>query len=196
MIKPINSASAVHFGNGLEKYQEQVKANIEPEYNLVITPGSSAPKPRKGFKESIADTYKSINNTTSIIGGAVKGLVEGVIIGGVFGVVAKNIKDNRAVMKNVEDGAKEAVKQTSLKDTAIGCIKDVANCAINILKTIPEKIKDLPKKYSEYLGKDSAKIKAAIAGIIIITTAVNIIKAKIQANRRNADIDHSLNIRH
>ena len=197
MIQPITSSANIHFGNGLDKYQEQIKDGITPEYNLTTSPGSNPPqRNKKGVKQTIADTYKGINNTTSVAGGAIKGLVEGVAFGSLFGVLAKNVKENTS---KIATEAGEEISKINFKDAIGGTISDIGGLALKVIKQIPgqlAKLKDTPKKYFDYLGKDNKLIKAGAIGIAVVAVAYNVIKSKIQANRRNADLDHSWNIKH
>ena len=194
MIKPLNNVSNVTFGNGLDKYQEQIKSKVTPEYNLVISPGSEAQeKPKKSFKEGIADVFKGYNNTVNSVKGVVKGTIEGIALGGLAGIVVKNI-----------NGAKKSTN----KNVIAGVLSDVFGFAGKAFSGISKVFKQSPMKsfkdalkvpvkyFKNYLGKSNVVAGLVAVGVAGAVFATNIIKSKINANRKNADVDHSLNLKH
>jgi len=202
MIKPLNGVSNVAFKSSLEDYQAQIRDKKEPKYQLVVSPSSEAAK-TPGFKQSVAGVFKGFNNVSGIATGVAKGIGKGILFGGLAGVVAKNYKQASQVVLN-EAGKK--VRSTNLKGFIKGVCGDLGNFAGKIFKSIPnifsksplenlKSLKDLPKRYFEYLGKGKA-VKAIAIGVAAITLGYNIVKSKIQANRKNADIDHSWNLKH
>lgn len=203
MIKPLNSFSTMSFKGGLEEYQSQIKNKQEPKYNLVLTEGTDFHPQKPSVKKGLADIFKGYNNVTSFVSGVGKGLVGGVTFGSLAGVVAKNWKDN--TVKVVTNESK-AVSRLSVKNFIKGTAGDVFGFVKNTFKAIPKvfsqspvetlkSIKDLPGKYFKYLGESKA-VKAVAIGVGVGTLAYNILKARVEANRKNANVDHSLGLKH
>jgi len=206
MIKPLNSASSLAFKGSLEEYQQQIKNKVNPKYNLVLTPGSDAPKP--SVKRGLAGIFKGYNNITEVVKGTAKGLVSGAAIGALTGAVIKNFKENSSTIVT-ETGKK--IHNVQFGKFIGDTVKDIINCGKSALKRIGEVtqkplievpkefIKDivgLPGKYMKYLGRGNKLAKVAAIGVGLGVLGYNIVKAKVQANRKNADVDHSLNLKH
>ena len=207
MIKPLQSVSNVAFKSSLEDYQDQIKNKKEPKYQLTLSPGSDyAPEQKPSFKKGVAGIFKGFNNITGVIGGTAKGIGKGIVFGSLAGVVAKNFKENLSTAVK-ENGKK--VKSLAFGQFIKGTVGDLWSFAGNALKAIPEafkkaptdslkSIKDIPKKFWNYMGKDhtNKSVKAVAIGVGVAVLGYNILKAKVLANRKNANIDHSLNLKH
>lgn len=205
MIKPLKNYSGVAFKSGLEDYKQQVK-NGTPKYQLTLSPGSNPPPAqKKSLKSGLAGIAKGFNNITGVAAGAAKGIGKGIIFGSLAGVVAKNFKENLSSAVT-EEGAKK-IKNLAFGQFFKGMVKDLwsfvgksfTKIGEAFQQTPKDTLKDivkLPKKYMEYLGKGNKAVKAAAIGVGALTVAGSILSAKIKANRKNADIDHSLNLKH
>lgn len=188
MIKPLSSFSNSTFKGGMEQYLKQTKEGIQPTYHAYV---NNENVPKKSIKEGFADIAKGYNSTKGYIFGAAKGLASGVLFGGITGVVAKNIKEDKNIFKVIG-----------------GSIKDIGTFALKVIKFAPKIITKspvdnmktmlkVPKKYfSKYLTKENKSAAVVSIAVGVGALAYNIVKAKIKANRQNADVDHSLNIRH
>ena len=205
MIKPLNSISSVAFTNSLDNFKEDIKNKKEPTYGVVLSPGTdNNPAPRRTLKQRFAGIFKGFNNVSGIATGALKGTARGIAFGCLAGVLAKNFKD--ATTKTVNELGK-TVRKTELTKFFKGTFEDLFNFVGKTFKAIPsifskapteslKDIKDLPKKYMDYLGKGNKAVKAIAIGTAALTLGYNIIKSKVQANRKNANIDHSWNLGH
>ena len=205
MIKPLSSSN-VNFTGSLEDYQQQIKNKKEPKYQLTLSPGSDyvpVQSEKPSLKKGIAGIFKGFNNIAGIIGGAVKGVAKGIAFGALAGVVAKNFKENLST--TIKEGGKK-VKSVAFGQFIKGTVGDLWKFVGNVFTGIGnafqqtpkeafKNLKELPKKYMEYLGNSKA-VKAVAIGVGVLTLAGSILKAKVQANRKNADIDHSLNLKH
>lgn len=190
MIKPLNSFSNTSFtGNNMDDYLKQTREGVNPTYRAYAATDS---QPRKTIKENFADIAKGYNKTKGYIAGTAKGIASGVLFGGITGIAAKNIKQDANIFKAFK-----------------GTMRDIGKCVIKTVKFAPsiitksplENVKTIfkraPKKYfGEYLTKSNKAAAVISIGVGMTVLAVNIIKAKIRANRQNADVDHSLNIKH
>ena len=204
MIKPLNSVSNVTFKGGLEDYQDQIKNKVTPKYQLTLSPGSDyVPPQKKSFKQGVANIFKGFNNVTGVAAGTVKGVCKGILFGSLAGVVAKNWKDKTMLVAN-EAGRK--IPRTDIKGFIGGTFGDLFEFVGKTLKAIPEtfskapteslkNIKELPKKYFEYLGKSKA-VKGVAIGVAALTLGYNIITSTTPAPRTTANIDHSWNLKH
>ena len=203
MIKPLNSFSTMSFKGGLEDYQSQIKNKQEPKYNLVLTEGTDFHPQKPSVTKGLAGIFKGYNNVTSFASGVSNGLLKGVTFGSLAGVVAKNWKNN--TVKVITNESK-AVPRLSVKNFVKGTIGDVFGFVKNTFKAIPKvfsqspietlnSIKNLPGKYFKYLGESKA-VKGIAIGVGVGTLAYNLLKAKVEANRKNANVDHSLGLKH
>ena len=205
MIKPLNNVSNVAFRSksGFDDYQEQIKSKKEPRYQLTLSPGSSECVNKPGVKSGVAGIFKGFNNVAGILKGTANGLARGVVFGSLAGVAAKNWKDTTSVVVNE---AGKNIRKTDIKGFINGTLGDIFKFASGVIKAIPEAFKkpptetlksltSLPKKFFKYLGTSKA-VKAVAIGVGALTLVYNIVKSKIEANRKNADIDHSWNLKH
>ena len=143
-------------------------------------------------KKSAIDFFKGVNNVTSVAGGIARGVVDGAVATTVVAIGAKALKEaeNFNVFQIVGN---------------VG--KDVAKGACNVIKFIPslitkapidnlKTISSLPKKlYTNYLKnyKGAATI-ATVVGLSVL--ALRTIQGKVNANQKNADLDHKTNLGH
>ena len=206
MIKPLQSVSNVAFKSGLEDYQQQIRDKKEPRYNLVLSPGADAPRPT--VKSGIAGIFKGYNNITGMIAGTAKGLACGAVLGGLTGAVVKNFKENsKTIIDETGRRTRNVQFWKFLSDTSGDIVKCAGSAVKRIgevtqmpLKTVPgtllKDLASLPGKYMKYLGKGNKLAKVLAIGVGAGTLVYNILKAKVHANRKNADVDHSLNLKH
>lgn len=142
-------------------------------------------------KKSATNVLKNINNVTNVTEGAVRGVVDGIVATTAMGVLGKACKNNNFNVIGI------------LKDTIV----DVAKGAWNSIKFIPSVITKsplenaktiirLPKKfYGDYLkGHKSIAALASVIGACVL--AIRITQGKINANKKNADLDHKTNQGH
>lgn len=204
MIKPL-SGPKVNFTGSLEDYQQQIKSKKEPKYQLTLSAGNDCPPAQKPtFKQGVAGIFKGFNNITGLIGGIAKGAVKGVAFGALAGVVAKNFKQNTStIIKENGKTSKALAFGGFIKDT-IGDLWGFVGKALTGIgqafqKAPIDALKDvasLPKKYMNYLGKGNKAAKAIAIGVGVTTLVASVLEAKVHANRKNADVDHSLNLSH
>ena len=203
MIKPLNSVSNVTFKSGLEDYQDQIRNKVEPKYQLTLSPGSDYVPPKKSFKQGVANIFKGFNNVTGVASGTVKGAVKGILFGSIAGAAAKNWKDKTTTV--ITEAGKK-IPKTDVAGAIGNTIGDIFGVISKAFKAIPEvfsktpketwnNIKGLPGKYIAYLGESKA-VRGIAIGVAALTLVYNIVKSKIHANRKNADIDHSWNLKH
>ena len=205
MIKPLDNVSSVAFRSksGFEDYQEQIKNKKEPRYQLTLSPGVDEYGNKPGIKSGVAGIFKGFNNIAGIVSGTAKGLAKGILFGSLAGVAAKNWKETTSVVVNE---AGKNIRKTDVKGFINGTLGDIFKFVGGVFRAIPEAFKkpptetlksltSLPKKFFKYLGKSKA-VKGIAIGVAALTLVYNIIKSKVEANRKNADIDHSWHLKH
>jgi len=145
-------------------------------------------------KKGVTDVFKKINTVTGVTGGSTKGLVEGGIAAATISVLGKNIK--------MADGK------------IWGTIKGIGTDLGKVIKTVPKTIKAIFVKSplenfkslasatgsgikNVYRGIGKHKLTAALAataGLAIF--AFRTIQGKVNANQKNANLDHKTNQGH
>ena len=146
-------------------------------------------------KTKVVDTFKTINTATGVSKGAIAGVAKGATVTGVIALLGKNIFSG------------EGLKTNSFGKVITGVVKDLGKVSKKLLNVIPslitksplENTKNLlntvPNFYKNYLkGHKMIALIATLAGAC--TVALNTYLGKINANRKNADIDHSVNTGH
>ena len=142
-------------------------------------------------KKGVTNFIKKINNVTNVTQGTVRGVVDGVIATTAVGVLGKACK----------------VEKFNILGIAKNTIVDVAKGAWNAVKFIPsiitksplenaKTILRLPKKfYGDYLkGHKAIAVLASVIGASVL--AIRMTQGKINANQKNADLDHKTNQGH
>ena len=158
-------------------------------------------------KVGVVEFFKDINNITNVTSGVARGVAEGIGVTAIVGVVGKAISEAKD-----EKGLKviaHIVGQT-VKDFAKGAWETIKFIPSVITKSPLENIKtisSLPKKFfaKEYAVNEQA-LKGYLSGhgkVAAIATAVGLgvlafrtIQGKINANEKNADLDHKTNLGH
>ena len=166
---------------------------LQYNYNLSFkgTETKTEQQKKPSIKEGFVKVVKGINTVTGTTQGVVRGAAEGVALTAAIGLIGKNIKEaNSDIFK-----------------TTAGIISDSAKAAWNTVKFVPalltkapvENLKNvitLPSKfYKNYLKntKTTAAIATA-AGLGVL--AFRTIQGKINANLKNADVDHATKSTH
>ncbi len=143
-------------------------------------------------KLKVVNVFKGFNNIKDVSQGVVKGVAGGASTVLAVGVVGKNIKNT---------------KNFNLFGIISGVAKDLSGAVYSAFKFIPdlftkplvEDLKNIlglaPKFYTKYMvnNKGIAAL-ATICGLSVF--AFNVLKGKINANRDNANVDHSVNTGH
>lgn len=206
MIQPLQSNSinfrSVELSPALKARLETQGAQQKEVTNQAVQQKEVAvsEQPKKKFsisetyqkgKKNVINFFKGVNNVTNVASGVARGAVEGIATTAVVGTIAKACKEQefhifRTTGQIVKDGF----------DALIGAIKFVPDVLtkspIDNIKTISS----LPGKfYKEYL-KGHAGIAAAATVIGLAVLAFRAIQGKINANEKNADLDHKTNLGH
>ncbi len=160
---------------------------IQP-VNINVNYGSKA---KKGIAGKGVDAVKHITTASGIAAGAAKGAAKGVVVTAGVGIIAKNAVGSKG----------------TITGTVAGSIQDAFKAAKTAVKSVPDLISkapaenlknalSLPKKfYKDYMkGNKAAAVVATFAGLGVL--AANVIKGKINANYKNADLDHKTNSGH
>lgn len=164
----------------------------QPETTVANEPKVKKESLFKRIKTGYANTIKTFNNVTNITSGTIKGVTEGAAVATAIAVVGKNVSEGltfKAIGNTISDVAKAVT-------TVVKHIPDA------IFKSPAENIKTLftsSTKAVDTVVKGAKKYKAvtAIAGIAgTAIAAIRIVQGKVNANKANADVDHSLNIQH
>ena len=156
-------------------------------------------KPNKSFTESvhsakrgITNIIKGFNNVTNTSSGIIRGVVDGICTAALVGTFAKNLKEH----------------DSKFFQTIGGTIKDIVKETWKIVKLVPSFIIDVVKSDSlKTLLKEPSRLwndnikgnPKAGAAVILSGIAVFLLRTfqgKVNANRKNANLDHSLNEGH
>ena len=140
-------------------------------------------KPKNPLVNGVANVVKTYNNLSYPVRGAINGTAQGIGVTALVGLIGKN------------------VHKKEVGEALGGIVKDCGKFIGNAIKSIPavltkaplENVKNLAglpgKFYGTYLKENKGVAAlATVAGLA--TLAVNIIKARLDANKANADIDH------
>ncbi|MBR5303915.1 MAG: hypothetical protein IKU37_03710 [Candidatus Gastranaerophilales bacterium] len=143
-------------------------------------------------KKSAINFFKGMNNVTGVAGGIARGVAEGVVATTVVAIGAKALKE---------------AENFNVFQIVGNAVTDVAKGACNVIKFIPslitkapidnlKTIGSLPKKlYTNYLKNyKGAATLATVAGLSVL--ALRTIQGKVNANNKNADLDHATNQGH
>ena len=217
MIRPIKQQSTNFKGahQGMYKtpevYQSVAKAvsKTQPAPNITTNAQVEAKPSGNIFqraKHSVMNVAKGFNNVKNTTSGFIKGIKEGVVAGTIVGTVGKNLLNAK---KTIEAEAAQSDKGFRLGKfafkTVSGTISDIGSTALKAVKRLPDlytkapknnlkAVKDLPNKFIKYMG--SKKLTAVAAAVAVGAVALRTLQGKINANRANANIDHSLNEGH
>lgn len=201
MIQPLQSHSISLKGAELSP---ALKARIEAQNNQQKAVAVDE-QPKKKFsvseayqnvKKGIVGFFKGVNNVTNVASGVTRGIAEGAAATAVVGVAGKAIK-----------GAKDSQGLKVISDIAVSTVKDFAIGAWETIKFIPsiltkspidniKTVSSLPKKfYGTYLKNNkTVAIVATAVGLGVL--AFRTIQGKVNANEKNADLEHKTNLGH
>lgn len=180
-VKEVPKETAKEAPKEVLEGKEEVKQGEDTEKKLTF----------KDVKKKAFNVVKGFNTATGTTMGAIKGVIFGGLVLGATGIVGKNIK----------------VAKSNIWKTAGGILKDTTKVLGKALGFIPslitksplQNVKDVssvPKKfYGTYLK--GHKATAAIATAIGLgVLGFNVVKGKMKANCKNADVDHATNMGH
>lgn len=160
-------------------------AQEQPKQNFSIT------DTYQKAKKSITDVFKGFNNVTSVSNGAIRGIGEGIVATAFVGTIAKACKEENF----------HIIKTTGkiLSDSGKGLLNSIKFIPSIITKSPLENIKtlgSLPKKfYKDYLkGHPAIATLATVGGLAVF--ALRTIQGKVNANQKNANLDHKTNQGH
>ena len=221
MIKPIkDTTSFMGSHQGMHKtpeiYQSVAKAPVKTQPAPNVVSQVQATSQKGGFfhnlKVGFMNFAKGFNNVKNTTTGFLKGVREGLCAGVVVGTIGANlIKSKQDILKTMQDKGVDAKNLHLGKlafNTIKGTISDTATTAWKAIKHIPDiynkapkdnlqLITGLPKKFVNYMReKGSDKLVVLSSVIALGVVALRTIQGKINANRANANIDHSLNEGH
>ena len=191
MIQPLSFSSNLDKENKLFSQFNRQATVVNPAKRDVVEVAAKKEPVLKRAKKGFINTLKGFNSTTSMVGGAAKGVTFGALTTAGVGIIAKNIKESNSNIWG------------SLK----GIAKDTFKCAKKLVCALPAVVTKAPienakslvklpgKFFNEYMKNNKALAVGALAagGLVL---ALNLISAKINANRKNADVDHKFNSGH
>ena len=146
---------------------------------------------KPSLKTRFTDAIKVFNTTTNTVQGVSRGVVEGIFAAGLVGLIGKNIKSAKS----------------NIFKTLWGVVKDIGAVVGATLKSIPgllteapiknlSNVASLPKKFYKNYLKDN-KVTAVLATVAALgVLAFRTIQGKINANLKNADVDHATKTKH
>ena len=201
MIKPIQFSSNSPF-SAFDTNKTNIKApeptvlnkTAEDTVQVANAQTEAAPKEKLTFetaKKKVFNVVKGFNTATGTTAGAIKGGIFGGLTLGAVGIIGKNIKEAKS---NIWQSFGGIVKDTGkVIGKAFGFIPSI------ITKSPLQNVKSLtslPSKfYGKYLkGHKATAAIATVAGLAVL--GFNVVKGKVKANRKNADVDHSVNQGH
>lgn len=201
MIKPIQFSSNSPF-SAFDTNKTNIKApeptvlnkTAEDTVQVANAQTEAAPKEKLTFetaKKKVFNVVKGFNTATGTTAGAIKGGIFGGLTLGAVGIIGKNIKEAKS---NIWQSFGGIVKDTGkVLAKAFGFIPSI------ITKSPLQNVKSLtslPSKfYGKYLkGHKATAAIATVAGLAVL--GFNVVKGKVKANRKNADVDHSVNQGH
>lgn len=165
---------------------------IQPlKYGSNVSFRGTTNEEKTSIKTRALNVLKGVNNVTNTTGGAIRGAAEGIGAAAVIGLIGKNIKESKANIFGTLGGM--------AKDTGAAIWSAVKFVPALITKAPVENVKDivtLPVKfYKNYLKGNKATgalATIAAAGVLAFRT----VQGKMNANLKNADIDHATNTKH
>ena len=195
MIKPIKqnlTFNAVKSGSNLYDSVTQYAKTPEPQVENNINQNKSFTTSVHSAKTGFMNLMKGFNNVTNTSSGAIRGIAEGLGAAALVGTFAKNLKEH----------------DSKFFPTLGGVIKDIAKEAWTIIKLVPSFVVDVIKTdslqklihepsrlWNEHIkGNPKAAAAVILSGLTVF--ALRTFQGKINANRKNANIDHSLNEGH
>ncbi|MBQ2984771.1 MAG: hypothetical protein IJD57_08265 [Candidatus Gastranaerophilales bacterium] len=201
MIKPIQFSSNSPF-SAFDTNKTNIKApeptvlnkTAEDTVQVANAQTEAAPKEKLTYetaKKKVFNVVKGFNTATGTTAGAIKGGIFGGLTLGAVGIIGKNIKEAKS---NIWQSFGGIVKDTGkVLAKAFGFIPSI------ITKSPLQNVKSLtslPSKfYGKYLkGHKATAAIATVAGLAVL--GFNVVKGKVKANRKNADVDHSVNQGH
>lgn len=201
MIKPIQFSSNSPF-SAFDTNKTNIKApeptvlnkTAEDTVQVANAQTEAAPKEKLTYetaKKKVFNVVKGFNTATGTTAGAIKGGIFGGLTLGAVGIIGKNIKEAKS---NIWQSFGGIVKDTGkVLAKAFGFIPSI------ITKSPLQNVKSLtslPSKfYGKYLkGHKATAAIATVAGLAVL--GFNVVKGKVKANRKNADVDHSINQGH
>ena len=201
MIKPIQFSSNSPF-SAFDTNKTNIKApeptvlnkTAEDTVQVANAQTEAAPKEKLTYetaKKKVFNVVKGFNTATGTTVGAIKGGIFGGLTLGAVGIIGKNIKEAKS---NIWQSFGGIVKDTGkVLAKAFGFIPSI------ITKSPLQNVKSLtslPSKfYGKYLkGHKATAAIATVAGLAVL--GFNVVKGKVKANRKNADVDHSINQGH
>ncbi|MBQ4647096.1 MAG: hypothetical protein IJB79_07080 [Candidatus Gastranaerophilales bacterium] len=217
MISRLQSNSSLHF-KGAElspALKARVEANAAQKQETAI---QEQPKKKASVtetynkaKKGVTDIFKGVNTITNVGTGIIRGAVDGVALTATAGVIGKAISETKDMQglkvlshiigQTIGDFAKGAWKAIKFIPSII--TKSPLENAKTIL-TLPKKFygskavlngEEIVKEATGYL-KGNKKVAIAATAIGLCALAFRTIQGKINANDKNADIDHKTNQGH
>ena len=195
MIKPIKQNISFGAENAVPSVYAKVAQTTqkapEPQVEFKVQQTKESKSTLKNIKMGIMNIAKGFNNVKDTTTGFVRGAVEGLAAGSLVGVFGYNYKAN--------NGEFFATVGGSIKSIAGEAWKFVRNIPSIITKRSPlntvTTILKEPFKQVKKLKGNPATIAAAIA-IGLSLVAFRTIQGKVNANKKNAGIDHAMNEGH
>ena len=165
--------------------------------NINFKANAQAPKEQKSFsqrcgevKKTATGVIKKINSVVGVGTGAATGVVQGAATAGVIGILGKNIKNASGhiggTLKGIICDFWNAVKVVpkTIKSVWLNSPKE------NLKNLFKETIPTGARKLAGGLKKHGATAAiAACAGIAVFT--IKTVQGKIDANSKNANLDHA-----
>ena len=188
MIKPIKNISFC----GNEQTVKLSKANAAYAQKAASASMPEIPQKKLSLKERFLNTIKGFNNVTGTAAGFARGIIDGVIVTSLVCFIGKNIKDAEGnIGKTIQGMIKDTGK--AIKHVVTQSIpKIITKAPIDNIKSL----KDAPGKfYKEYLGGNK-KIGIIATAIGVAALALRTLQGKLNANKKNADLDHYTNTKH
>lgn len=190
MIKPIQFTSNSPF-TAFDTAKTEVKSSAQTVLNKTEEKMQKTKDACAGAKKKVFNVMKGFNNVTGTTAGVIKGATFGGLALGAVGIVGKNIKaaDNN-IWKSASGIIKDAGKVIGRAFAFIPSI--ITKAPLENIKNVAS----VPKRfYGTYLkGHKGTAAIATVVGLGVL--GFNVIKEKVKANRKNANIDHSVNMGH
>ena len=211
MINPIRQKISFGASNTPQIYQNVAKTTSsvaakvqqpEPENKKSVT------ETVRSAKNGLLNFFKGFNNVKDTTSGFIKGAKEGILTGALIGTIGANyIKSKEAITESLSENVKSFPVGRLMFKTVDGTIKDIFGLIKNAVLSIPKLYTQSPQaNLKELFSKNpissffkymkSSKLIAFTAVVAIAITAIRTIQGKINANSKNAELDHKLNEGH
>jgi len=205
MIQPIKQR--VNFQGGTyqgvhevpEMYKNVAKNTKQtqpiPTFDSEIQIQEDSKKKDKGFFRNIKFGFmniaKGFNNVKDMASGAVRGAVEGLALGSLVGTFGYNYKNKKGEFFATLGGTVKNIADEGWK-----FIKNVPSIITKRtpLNTVTTVLKEPFKQFKKLKGNNLTIAASVITALSVLS--LRVIQGKINANKKNADIDHSLNEGH